>query len=115
MNIDRVVDVLRIELLTALLNDGNGESALSKIDRYLCMAYSAGMDEAEGIARGKRPILWLDDNGIVKKRFISAEQAANYLDINVQGVRDVVCGNQHTAFGYKFKYAEESKSRSNRG
>jgi len=103
MDIDRVTDHLKVELLTAF-SIPDGVSASTKTEMYLRMAYVAGMEQAINDFRGRRSILWISD-GIVKRRFISMQQAADYLEIPVQGIRDVVAGNQHTVRGLKFKYA----------
>ena len=106
MEIDRVADQLKIELFLDINTPDNG-SKINSIERYLRMAYVAGMEQAICEFRGFRPVLWVKD-GVVQRRFIRMQQAANYLDIPVQGIRDVVAGNQHTVRVLKFIYATES-------
>jgi hypothetical protein len=77
------------------------------MNQYLRMAYCIGADQMKAEIKGYRPIAWIDDYGVVQKRFISMHQASVYLDIPSSNIRSVLCGDRHMAGGKKFQYAAE--------
>lgn len=54
-----------------------------------------------------RPVLQMDDNGNVIKKFTSARNAARILGLNPSSITGVCRGRFNETGGYKWKYADE--------